>query len=348
MVTWLGVTLLDIGHARAALTAWTNAPGNPKPLPSYGLTFPSLSWTQEDGILLHTFAVWWNGSGYTPQVPLGKGSPAQAELTDAHLSALDKWAAGAVPLPPAVDVPASKALLVLWAKTDGAGLAPADYGLQPADLAPSWSARDATALVAFAKWANAAGASPALTEVGILNTDKSIALKQWFIERSSKIPGGWVAPQAKPPVQKPLPAPGPNADKPQPAPAPTALATKSDSTALYVLGGVLVAVVGGLWVWMARTPRAAVPPGPQENPSSMSAMFSAPKTKRERRWKLLDWAEKRDVSGRPLAYLQRAYAILDDWHDERRVSEREYVELESMLAQFGVRRVRVLGSKKAS
>ena len=271
MIQWLGITLVDIGHARAVLTAWTNAPGNPKPLPSYGLNFLSPTWTQDDGILLHAFATWWNGSGYG-NIALGQGSPLQAELTDAHLSALDKWFAGAVPLPPAVDVPAGKTLLVLWGKTDGQGLVPADYGVLPQDLPASpWTKRDGQALMAFGKWSKPPISGSTFT------TEYSIALKKWLIEQMSKGPGGWVAPPAAPPAQKTPQSPQtlpPVPGQQPPAPPPALVAKPKDSTALYVLGGVLVAVVGGLWLWMARTPRAALPPGPQDNP--------ARKTKRKR------------------------------------------------------------------
>ncbi len=270
MIQWLGITLVDVGHARAVLTAWTNAPGNPKPVPSYGFTFPSLDWTQQDGVVLHAFAVWWNGAGYVPKIAEGAGAPLQAALTDAHLAALDKWAAGAVPLPPVVDVPASKALLVLWGKTDGAGLVPADYGAQTGDLPTSpWTKRDGQALMAFGKWSTPPISGSTFT------TEYGVALKAWFATRVQQIPGGWVAPPAttpggppaKPsPAPAPLPAPGPGADKPPPTTFP--IAPVPDRTMTYVLGGLALAVVGGLWLWMARTPRAAVPPsGPQENPA---------------------------------------------------------------------------------
>lgn len=261
MIQWLGTTSSDFPHARAVLGAWNISPGGPKLLYVPNVLDP-LSWSQQDGVLLHAFASWWVGSGYGSLL-LGTGSPAQATLTDAHLSALDKWAAGNVVLPPALDVSASKALLVLWGKTDGAGLVPADYGLQPADLAPSWTSRDGQALTAFGKWWYEQGEKPNLTG-SALTTEHAAALKKWFIGRVAKAPANFIPPSLQPKTK-------PAAENPPPAlpgavapPAPPVAA--KDNTALYVLGGVLVAVVGGLWFWMARTPRAALPPGPRENP----------------------------------------------------------------------------------
>lgn len=270
MITWLGTTLVDVAHARALLTAWTNKPGNPKPLPGYGTFFPSVTWTAQDGVVLHAFAKWWNGAGYSPKLAEGVpvGNVVQAELTDAHVAALDKWAAGSVPLPSFVDVPASKALLALWSKTSGAGDSPvADYGMSPVDLSPTWTSRDGQVLAAFgAWWSKEEGASLSGTT---LTAEHSLALKQWFAQQVQKVPAGWVAPPSQP-KQPPLPTP-PQPLPPLPAPGPeppkpgTGTAAKSeDRTALYVLGGVFVLVVGGLWLFAASRGRAEQPP--QDNP----------------------------------------------------------------------------------
>lgn len=275
MIQWLGITLFDVGHARALLTAWTNAQGNPKPVPSYGLLFPSLAWTQQDGIVLHAFAVWWNGAGYSPKLPVGQsvGGVLQAELTDAHLAALDKWAAGAVPLPLVVDVPASKALLVLWGRTDGQGLVQADYGMQASDLPLSpWTERDGQALMTFGKWSMPPISGSTFT------TEYAIALKAWFAGKAAQVPAGFQPPvQVTPPAQKtpqplqvlpPPPAPGPG-----PVVKPPAETTKSEGLPWWIwAGGAAALGLLGLVVLRTANPGAGppAPSGPQENPRRAS------------------------------------------------------------------------------
>lgn len=276
MISWLSIGPTDVLHARLVLAAWNVA--NAK------LYYPPdlmPNWSQADGIVLHAFSQWWNTSGKTPIVPLGvvKDGVTQAELTDAHLAALDKWAAqtGAqVPVPPALDIPAGKALLGLWSKTDGSGATGAllDYGLQAEDLTPTWTARDATELKAFSAWWNGEGNTPTLNTTGILSVDHGVALKNWAANAAAKVPSGWQAPPAQPatipttpPAQPPLPTQPPLPPPPGPI-TPTTSAEPAGTPWWLWVGG---AVVLGAGIWtLSKVLNPAggspSPGGPAANP----------------------------------------------------------------------------------
>lgn len=85
---------LMIATAKATLLAWAQTAGVSPPLTNYGGDPSDLSpmWTMRDGIMLHSFSIWWNGSGYKPQQTTGTGSPAQAALDQEHANALASWA----------------------------------------------------------------------------------------------------------------------------------------------------------------------------------------------------------------------------------------------------------------
>ncbi len=81
--------------AKADLMIWGQSAGVSPPLTDYGLNLTDVlaasSWTQRDGIMLHAFAHWWNGSGKTPVLNEGTGNPVQAALTQAHYDALEQF-----------------------------------------------------------------------------------------------------------------------------------------------------------------------------------------------------------------------------------------------------------------
>jgi len=108
----LGQTVTDplsIGQAKAALFAWSKSPGVSPPLSNYGTSLEDVNqnWTSRDGIMLHGFSVWWNAT-HSNQLPLGTGSIASAELTAAHVVALQTFGAAQIPsgfIPPPLTVP---------------------------------------------------------------------------------------------------------------------------------------------------------------------------------------------------------------------------------------------------
>lgn len=106
----LGQAVTDqfsIGQAKAALFAWNQSA---QILSDYGMSLQDVNpnWTPRDGIILHAFSVWWNPSHPSQQLPLGSGGVASAELTAAHLAALQQYMASQVPsgfIPPPLTVP---------------------------------------------------------------------------------------------------------------------------------------------------------------------------------------------------------------------------------------------------
>jgi len=79
---------------------------------------------------------WWPVAAPTPSAssPAGTPSPIDAEVSTAELLK-------------------SKAILVAWAKTSGSSLVLlSDYGMQPTDALPQWSARDRSILKTFVAW----------------------------------------------------------------------------------------------------------------------------------------------------------------------------------------------------
>lgn len=267
MMIWLSVGPTDVLHARLVLGAWNLA--NAK------LYYPpdvSPVWSQADGIVLHAFSQWWNAPGKLPIAPLGtfKNGILQAELTDAHLKALDKWASetGTQLTPPALDVPASKALLVLWAKTAGdnaqGGLS--DYGFQPGDVGVTWTSRDAAELKAFSSWWNAQGGSPPLNTAGILSAEHSVALKQWAASAAAQVPAGWTAPPATPPATP--------AEPPAPKPGTTESAETKTPWWLWVGGAIVLGA--GIWTLSkVLNPAGGSPPpaGPAANPAPSKNIY---------------------------------------------------------------------------
>lgn len=268
-LTWLSVGPTDVLHARLVLGAWNLA--NAK------LYYPpdvSPVWSQADGIVLHAFSQWWNAPGKLPIAPLGtfKNGILQAELTDAHLKALDKWASetGTQLTPPALDVPASKALLVLWAKTAGdsaqGGLS--DYGFQPGDVGVTWTSRDAAELKAFSSWWNAQGGSPPLNTAGILSAEHSVALKQWAANAAAQVPAGWTAPPATPPATPAEPPPAGSLPAP-PAPKPETTESAETKTPWWLWVGGAIVLGAGIWTLSkVLNPAGGSPPpaGPAANP----------------------------------------------------------------------------------
>jgi hypothetical protein len=206
-VAGLGLTLPPAWyevHAKGILVTWNT---QHQALASYGVQDVVPGWTERDGIVLHAFSQWWGG---TPKLDWQKdkadaGGVVVANLTDDHISALDQWAAEQlqqqVPGATILDAAASKALLALWGKTDGAQQSGVldDYGMQVADLSPGWSTRDTSMLQLFQTWWNAQG-KPAVSTTGTLDAGTSNALKTWFAERLASIPAGWVNPGAQPTV----------------------------------------------------------------------------------------------------------------------------------------------------
>lgn len=97
----LGQTVTDpasIAQAKAALFAWSKSPGVVAPLSNYGTSLEDVNpnWTQRDGIMLHSFSVWWNGD-HAQKLPLGTGNIASAALTAAHLAALQTFGGSQIP-----------------------------------------------------------------------------------------------------------------------------------------------------------------------------------------------------------------------------------------------------------
>lgn len=205
----LGLTIpqgVQQAHAKGILVVWNSA--HPV-LGNYGPADAAApGWSERDGIVLHAFAQWWTG---TPKLAwqndkADSSGVIVAELTPDHLAALDAWLAaqgGQLPGVQVVDVAASKALLVLWGRTDAP--VPSGYGLNPAEFASAWSSRDTTELGLFQTWWNAQG-KPAVPTGGALDVASSNALKAWFAERAASVPSGWVAPGAQPQT---TPAPSP-------------------------------------------------------------------------------------------------------------------------------------------
>lgn len=100
---------LSIGQAKAALFAWSKSPGVSPPLSNYGTSLEDVNpnWTARDGIMLHAFSVWWNGD-HPNKLPLGSGDVASAELTAAHVAALQQFGQSQIPpgfIPPPTSVP---------------------------------------------------------------------------------------------------------------------------------------------------------------------------------------------------------------------------------------------------
>jgi hypothetical protein len=257
----LGLTIppaLQQAHAKGILVAWNT---QHQIVSDYGpADVMNPSWTQRDGIVLHAFAQWWTG---TPQLSPNSdkadaGGVVVAQLTDAHVAALDAWFAGQaqqVPGGQALDTAASKALLVLWSKTDGT--APNNYGLDPSEFAPAWTARDTSELALFQTWWNALG-KPVIPTNGALDVASSNALKTWFAESLANPPSGWVAPGAKPASATPQCPPGKLWDEVnqacQPLPAGVSVPGEppaKSNTMWWVLGG-LAAVAGGALLLSSR------------------------------------------------------------------------------------------------
>lgn len=251
---YLGLSIppgVQQAHAKAILVAWNT---QHHALADYGLTdVANPAWAERDGIVLHAFAQWWSGTpALNPNADQADANGVVvAQLTDAHVSALDNWFAQqgqqALPGVPVVDAAASKELLILWSKTDGAGQAGAlaDYGLNPGDVTPVWTTRDATELQLFQTWWNAQG-NTAVATSGALDIPTSNALKKWFVGRLSSIPSGWVAPPAQPSAGAcPAGQVWDDTNKVcQPAPAAASAEPPAKSNAMWwVLGG--LAVVAG-------------------------------------------------------------------------------------------------------
>lgn len=264
-LTWLSVGPTDVLHARLVLGAWNLA--NAK------LYYPpdvSPVWSQADGIVLHAFSQWWNAPGKLPIAPLGtfKNGILQAELTDAHLVALDKWAAENMTqvTPPVLDIPASKALLVLWSKTSGSGKGLTDYGLKPEDIGVAWTSRDATELKAFSGWWNENGNSPTLGATGILATEHSVALKTWAAKQAAKVPAGWTSPPNTPPATPAEPPPvGPLPTPPKPG---TLATTEPAGTPWWLWVGGAVVLGAGIWTLSkVLSPAGGSPLPPSANPT---------------------------------------------------------------------------------
>lgn len=347
-IATLGLTIppaINEVHAKGILVLWN---AQHQVLGDYGSQDVVPGWTQRDGIVLHGFAQWWSGTPklYPKNDTADSSGVVVANLTPDHLNALDQWAAGQaqqIPGATIIDAAASKALLALWGKTDGvqSGALP-DYGMQAADLSPTWTARDTSMLKLFSQWWNAGG-KPTVSTSGTLDAGNSNALKQWFAEQLANVPAGWAAPGQQP---KTTPAAqtckeGEVWDDVNKAcqPLPTGITVSgepppSSSTKKWlIVGGVVLA--GGLLAWLAVRGSGGVAAGAPapvgENPVEI---WSAPKTKRERRQKLRDVAlTSMYASGGPS--LLRAYGILDGWRIEERVSGVEYLELKEMLSEIG-------------
>src|SRR5512142_231862 len=97
----VGFTAADIVAARAMLGVWAHTPGVSSPLSDYpGLLDTTALWTTRDGVMMHAFDVWWNGSGKTPALPddVSDGwGTVIGPLDDQHLNALKAWSASQVP-----------------------------------------------------------------------------------------------------------------------------------------------------------------------------------------------------------------------------------------------------------
>lgn len=271
---------VDQAHAKTVLGAWGVAPGVSSPLLGYGpLDVATPGWSERDGIMLHAFAAWWTG---TPKLNAqadvaDSNGVVVAQLTTEALAALDNWAAanvGQVPGVLVLDIAASKGLLVVWAKTDGAkssGALP-DYGANPADVTASWTTRDTTELQLFQGWWNAQGKA-ALPTAGSLDVASSNALKTWFAERLAAVPAGWLPPAAQP--QGPPPAQqnscpqgqvwdsAANACQPLPTPPaplqPPSAGGATTNKALWWGLGILAAAGGLAWFAVSKSGAVAAP-----------------------------------------------------------------------------------------
>lgn len=103
--TWLGLVEFNsamLGWAKSVLSAWAKSDGKGT-APAIGYfdfdkhpedAFPV--WSDRDGMMLHSFATWWNGSKdpKKSKLPVGTGSIAKVELQQAHVTALTEWALG--------------------------------------------------------------------------------------------------------------------------------------------------------------------------------------------------------------------------------------------------------------
>lgn len=339
----LGLTLPQAAnevHAKGILAAWGKSPGVASPISDYGSTDVLVAgWSERDGVMLHAFATWWTGSPkLNPDADIADANGVVvADLTPNHLAALDAWAAAQglkLPAAQAIDAAASRAILVIWGKTDGAKQSGvlADYG--PGDVTPSWTFRDQTMLSVFQLWWNGQGRS-ALPTSGVLDVSSSVALKTWAGEELAKVPAGWAAPGAQPSTTPPVATckSGEVWDETnkacQPLPAGVAVteppAAKSNAI-WWVLGG--VAVVGGLLWYFGRGVGAAMgEPGAKENP-----VWSVPSgTKRERRDKILNIATT-NAYGAPS--FKKARGIVNLWRTEQRISAKEERELLQMLDEW--------------
>jgi hypothetical protein len=275
---YLGLSIppaVQQAHAKAILVAWN---AQHQVVADYGVAdVANPAWTERDGRVLHAFAQWWTG---TPQLnPSADQADAfgvvVAQPTPLHVAALDNWFASQgqqVPGVQAADIAASKALLVLWSKTDGT--APSNYGLDPSEFAPAWTTRDTAELALFQAWWNAQG-KPAVGTNGALDVASSNALKAWFAERAAAAPSGWVAPAAQPQNAPATPAcpPGKLWDEVNQAcqPLPAGVSVPGEPPAKsnavwWVLGG-LAAVAVGAVVLSSRSVGAAMAPV-QDNPAS--------------------------------------------------------------------------------
>lgn len=267
----LGLDVLGI-QTRALLVLWGQMSGS-SPLQSYGPPQDVLpEWTTRDGIMLHSFSVWWNAN-HASKVAEGAGNIAVVAPDQAHLVALTQWAAEAgaqVPPLQVLDFGASRALLVLWGRTDG--VSPevlADYGVLAEDASLNWTLRDAKMLGLFQNWWNEAGKGGTLPTDGALDAQSSAALKVWFADAAGKVPSGWFAPASAPPPEKKQEQqqtppqtckPGEVWDEVNKAcqPLPTGMtvpdeppAGGSNTTAILLLAGG-VALAGGLLWWMSK------------------------------------------------------------------------------------------------
>ena len=171
----------------------------------------------------------------------------------------------------------SKAILVAWAKTSGASLVLlSDYGMQPTDALPQWSARDKSVLKTFVAWGGKGSSD------GEIRQEDVDALSDWAegaatatlppvaTPTSTTPPVLTVPPVAMPPVTLPSAVPPitmPPVTVPASYPSPTATTTTIPS----------VTLPGGYQTPPIAVPTLATPSVPEPSPAPTAAPTAAAK-----------------------------------------------------------------------